>query len=53
MTFVGLEVDDFELLQAIFPLRQHGVIGKQTDRPRPSPPDCVPQTLSSSFPMDR
>ena len=31
MTFVSLEVDDFELLQAVFPLRQHGVIGEETD----------------------
>ena len=31
MTLVGFEVDDFELLQTIFPLGQHGVIGKQID----------------------
>ena len=31
MSFVSLEVDDFELLQTIFPFRQHGVIGEETD----------------------
>ena len=31
MPLVGFEVDDFDLLQAVFPLGQHRVIGKHVD----------------------
>ena len=31
MALVGLEVDDFDLLQAVFPFRQHRVVSKKID----------------------
>ena len=31
MTFVGFEVEHFELFQTVFPFRQHSVIGEEAD----------------------